>query len=267
VHLAKQLRGFGLDARPYEKAPLEPEIFAVAIERRQIRPWAGTAMFQVAGDAKRRQAVVNVTEAGRQLTREYRVPRHLVRAAASPEHMATIVAHHFPVFVPGGRLGGFAVVGEDRRQHATRVRATMEAPKSSTHLLMGYDEMRQFIAALPGRASTVEEAHALLRPQVGERALRQGEWFFEPATPSELAAIRRARQRGARALFGPLEPGSSHRASVVLIEGQRFAIGKIVDNRVGHHKPVLLEDWHRVVRNTELDTPGGSHQRRRIMWD
>ena len=65
----------------------------------------------------------------------------------------------------------------------------------------------------------------------------------------------------------PSWPLSSHRASVVLVEGQRFAIGKIVDNRVGHHKPVLLEDWYRVVRNTELDTPGGSHQRRRIMWD
>ena len=197
AHLAKQLRGFGLDARPYEKAPLELEIFAVTIEHRQIRPWAGTAMFQVVGDAKRRQAVLNVSEAGRQLTREYHVPRHLVRAAASSEQMATIVAHHFPVFVPGGRMAGFAVVGENRRLHATRVRATMEAPKSNTHLLMGYDEMRQFIAALPGRASTVEEAHALLRPSVGERALRQGEWFFEPAAPAELAAIRRARQRGA----------------------------------------------------------------------
>ena len=160
-------------------------------------------------------------------------------------------------------VGAFSVVAISKRQ----ARATMEAPKSNTHLLMGYDEMRQFIAALPGRASTVEEAHALLRPSVGERALRQGEWFFEPAAPAELAAIRRARQRGARAVFGPLEPGSSHRASVVLVEGQRFAIGKIVDNRVGHHKPVLLEDWHRVVRNTELDTPGGSHRRRSIIWD
>ena len=121
-------------------------------------------MFQVVGDAKRRQAVLNVSEAGRQLTREYHVPRHLVRAAASSEQMATIVAHHFPVFVPGGRMAGFAVVGENRRLHATRVRATMEAPKSNTHLLMGYDEMRQFIAALPGRASTVEEAHALCGP-------------------------------------------------------------------------------------------------------
>ena len=68
AHLAKQLRSFGLDPRPYEKAPLELEIFAVTIEHRQIRPWAGTAMFQVVGDAKRRQAVLNVSEAGRQLT-------------------------------------------------------------------------------------------------------------------------------------------------------------------------------------------------------
>ena len=170
-------------------------------------------MFQVVGDAKRRQAVLNVSEAGRQLTREYHVPRHLVRAAASSEQMATIVAHHFPVFVPGGRMAGFAVVGENRRLHATRVRATMEAPKSNTHLLMGYDEMRQFIAALPGRASTVEEAHALLRPSVGERALRQGEWFFEPAArragrhPARPAARRAGRIRAVGAGVVPQSVG------------------------------------------------------------
>jgi hypothetical protein len=267
VHLAKQLRGFGLDARPYEKAPLGLEIFAVAIESRQIRPWAGTATFQVVGDSKRRQAVVNVSEAGRQITREYHVSRHLLRGAGSPEQMAKVVAHYFPVFAPGGHLAGFTIVSDHRRQQATKVCATMDVPRSSTHLLMGYDEVRQFIAALPGRASTVEEAHALLRPKVGALAVRQGEWFFDPATPTELAAIRRARQRGARAVFGPLEPGSSHRASVVLVEGQRFAIGKVVDNRVGHHRPVLLGDWHRVVHNTELDQPGGARRRATMKWD
>ncbi len=267
VHLAKQLRGFGLDTRPYENAPLGPEIFTVAIESRLVRPWAGAATFQVVGDAKRRQAVVNVREPSRQITREYHVSRHLLRSAQPPDQMAKVVAQHFPVFVPGGHLAGFAVVGDHRRHQATRVRATMDVPASSTHLLMGYDEIRQFIAALPARASAVEEAHALLRPQVGRLAVRQGEWFFDPATPAELAAIRRARQLGAQAVFGSLEPGSSHQASVVLVEGQRFAIGKVVDNRVGHHRPVLLGDWHRVVRNAELGAPGSALGRPRMMWD
>ena len=267
LQLAKQLRGFGLDARPYENTPLEPEIFTVAIESRQIRPWAGAATFQVVGDAKRRQAVVNVSEAGRQITREYHVSSHLLRSAGSHDKRADIVAHHFPVFVPGGHMTGFAVLADHRRQQATKVRATMDVPKSSTHLLMGYDEVRQFIAALPARASTVAEAHVLLRPQVSQGALRQGEWFFDPATAAEFASIRRARKCGAQAVFGPLEPGSSHRASVLLVEGQRFAIGKVVDNRVGHHRPVLLTDWHRVVRNSELGPPARSRRRAGMLWD
>ena len=182
----------------------------VAIEGRQIRPWAGAATFQVVGKAKKRQAVVNVHEAGRQITREYHVSSHFLRSAVSTDKKANIVAQHFPVFVPGGHMAGFAVVADHRRQQATRVRATMDVPESSTHLLMGYDEVRQFIAALPARASTVEEARRL-RPTSANLPSDKGEWFFDPATPAELASIRRARKCGALAVFVPLEPGSSHR--------------------------------------------------------
>ncbi len=142
----------------------------VAIEGRQIRPWAGAAAFQVAGKAKKRQAVVNVNEAGRQITREYHVSSHLLRSAVSTDKKANIVARHFPVFVPGGHISSFAVLSDHRRQQATRVRATMDVPKSSTHLLMGYDEVRQFIAALPARASTVAEALTTTRKPTSPQA-------------------------------------------------------------------------------------------------
>lgn len=84
--------------------------------------------------------------------------------------MPKIVAQHFPIFVPGGHMGSFSVLADHRRHQATRVRATMDVPKSSTHLLRGYDEVRQFIAALPARTSTDAEAHVHLRPLVSRLA-------------------------------------------------------------------------------------------------
>ena len=51
-----------------------------------------------------------------------------------------------------------------------------------------------------------------LRPHVSQLPLRQGEWFFDPATPAELASIRRARKCGALASLpavgaGVVRPG------------------------------------------------------------
>lgn len=87
------------------------------------------------------------------------------------------------------------------------------------------------------------------------RAVRQGEWFFDPVTHAERARIAAAQRRGAMAIDRSLERDSSHRASVLLVADQSFAIGKVTDTRVKHHRPLVLNDWHRVTRNAELAQP------------
>ena len=263
AHLAQQLCGFGLDARPYVKPPLATEIFTVNIETRQIRPWAGRANVTVSGDAKRRQAVVNVAERDREITRDLHVPRVDVSSDDLAEAQRSDIIRRFPVFVPNGQLVEYSVLS--RRSSWCRIRATLRAPKTSFSLLMGFDEVRQFIAALPGRALTVEEAHRLLRPNVSRRARRQGEWFFDPATADERARIVAAQHRGAMAIVQALERGSSHRASVLRVGNDLFAIGTVIDGRVKHHKPLVLDDWHRVIRNAELEAPTAGAGR--TMWD
>src|SRR5207249_11244124 len=133
-------------------------LFTVNIESRQIRAWAGLAGLSVSGDAKRRQAVVNVTEGNREITRDFEVARVGRDFERLTEADRASILRHFPVFVPNADLVGCSLLHRGRYGSAT-VRATVRAPKTSFSLLMGFDEVRQFIAALPSRASSVEQAH------------------------------------------------------------------------------------------------------------
>jgi len=47
--------------------------------------------------------------------------------------------------------------------------------------------------------------------------------------------------------------------------GGRYAIGPIVDTRKGHHKPLMLDGWHKVMRNTEVVAKRAAAPRRH--WD
>src|SRR5262249_14913704 len=64
------------------------------------------------------------------------------------------------------------------------------------HFLCGRDERQLFICQLPRPATTVREAHQVLRaPAVIEgkgKVVRQGEWFFIDPSPLELEAMESA---------------------------------------------------------------------------
>lgn len=67
------------------------------------------------------------------------------------------------------------------------------------------------------------------------------------------------------AIVQALEPGSSHRSSYFGVGNELFAIGSVIDGRVKHHKPLVPDDWHRVIRNAELEAPTAGAGR--MMWD
>lgn len=187
------------------------------------------------------------------------------------------------------QTGGDTDYGSDRRTLYTyELDVTAKIPASEQFFLIGYDEISQFICQLPEQALSVSQAHDILRPEgVPKNAKRQGEFFFVPAEPEVIEKIRKAEARSQKtglsdgASWYGLELDSSHEAQRLLglsSTGTRlfnpthhwthsrssnmtvpaastaYAKGQIRDRRKGHHETVMLDDWHRVIRNREIVT-------------
>lgn len=63
----------------------------------------------------------------------------------------------------------------------------------------------------------------------------------------------------------PLEPQSSHIGLWVRHGSHRYALGLIMDTRVGRHEPLVLAGWHEIVRNREVVSV--TAQSRQRYWD
>jgi hypothetical protein len=135
-----------------------------------------------------------------------------------------------------------------------------KCPKTTTAFLLGVDEVKHFISILKEPAvNSVREAIASLRPEgLSGRAVRQGEWFFDPVSAELATELNKAvstgggRWNGSNFGVKTLESGSSHWACSLEFEGENYALGEVVDDRRGYHKPLLLDKWHRIVRNNEV---------------
>jgi len=247
-----------------ERTPIEAgrglrnvEIVQLDIARRRGVEWfrlfPGHAANEIAVDAvdaSERQASITVVEAGRPY--EARLD-----ARAKPGPHARVL-----------RREGDSIVVE---------LFTRSTPQ---HYLCGQDESHLFIAQLAQRASSIARAHALLAPRVPwdyakQRWVRQGEWFFFAATPSDRAEIERrgVLGYGLRTNVGIAEaarllrPGRPHVVSELrLLKGSAVQPGRriFVRGEVRHpdHRTLVLHDWHRVLPNGELTT----RRTRGVLW-
>jgi len=129
------------------------------------------------------------------------------------------------------------------------------------HLLVGRDERQLFMCELPKPCTSVKQAHDVLRPKfLREATVRQGEWFFVPATPWEVSNVSRAlrgnhtvvRKSTAINHFIP-RAGKPHVVDELVPFGGVFARGSV---RHPDHKTIWLRDWHRVVKNLEVVPEG-----------
>jgi len=139
--------------------------------------------------------------------------------------------------------------------------------------LMGLDESHYFIAQIPkgGILNKVRDAHKALRPVHLERksklkksAERQGEWFFTPATKSELRKMEKLVKQDWRIFrfhelidknIGAI--GTPHEAEFyieveIAKEKVPFVKGKI---KHSDHKTLILDGWHRIFLNLEIREP------------
>ena len=247
-NLVARFASAGLDLRlaslPFTS---NPNIFSLDIRR--LRPhdvrsehflaWTGTAdnTVQVQGiDKSERQLVLYVREARRSFTET--VPEWATRSINSPVGSFTwrrIVAQR---------------VGLEPRELVVRSDNSIVVQRSTSgtgrHLLVGCDERQLFMCELPKPCTSVKQAHEALRPKLPKKVktIRQGEWFFVPATAFELQSLERTVVRRNTAINQYIpRAGKPH-----VVDGV-FARGAV---RHPDHKTIKLRGWHRIVKNLEV---------------
>lgn len=240
----------------------------------------------VYGDAQRHQAVLKVVEKNRTLTFPYsRMSWEYDKAAiGTPVKVAEYdLRRSVKMQLPENTVWTHNITYQtapknDRLQHKGTI--TAKVPGSTMYFLVGIDESSVFISELPKAVTSVAGAHKLLRPEgVTSKALRQGEWFFEPVDKltterieqylkgDEAPKNNRAKRLRTNQTLGmtrsrnvtletyALElalPTTHTVAEAVKLNNVCYARGKVSDRRLGHHDSLELKTWHRIYRNGEV---------------
>lgn len=294
--LVAKLQKFGIPTKGYARGPMGNDIFVVDRAGELIRIWPGIAETTVRGSSKHRQVVINAVEKRRTIKRqvdlirigdwnhglgpsEVRVTKALERRFQEqfginlPTTTRYKVTGLKEITDEVEKVDTAATFGnENRRSFRATVTATVRA--SSQSFLVGYDETGLFISALPKAANSVDHAHELLRPPgAGPNAVRQGEWFFEPAPKAICEALDASVARKPMRVLDTYTRtrrlsrdgwDNTHQAQTILRhKGKRYAIGWVVDTRAAkHHAPLFLADWHLILRNLEIESANNSGR-----WD
>lgn len=273
--LAERIEKFDVPAEGYERGPSGKNVFILSLYRgNTVKVWPGVAEVTVRGSSARRQVVINVFEARRRITHLVKVPSlpGYVEGASDDDKQGRL-RRRFPVQFPDGdrvRWSYKDIKWEpDKATNYGTLSGTVTAtvPQTRQSFLVGYDENALFVSMLPEAAESVKDAHEILRPSgIDERALRQGEWFFQPVAKKTAEELDKRVAADPSILDdSPEELGSdsSHYASQALRhKGRLYAIGWVTDRRYrgrgysqgksSHHTPLFLTDWHLVVRNREV---------------
>jgi len=198
---------------------------------------------------KFRQFVLSIKEPARKLTRQVRI---YSRVKPNRNH----VISNFRVTLPTGTKYVVNYKGKSGLTHIFSVTARVST--SDVHLLIGYDESHLFVSMLPGVVSSVPEAHDILTPEeLRGRAdlLRQGEFFFVPASEDDIRSIKTSTACGETYVQTTIFE-SDHAATCFCQGGENhYAVGAIMNER---HDMLFLHSWHRVVRNCEIESENGS---------
>lgn len=278
----------GLMAVVPARPPLGPQVFSMGLDKSSevFRFWVGVAKVDVIDvmEEPKRQAVVRVVENAHKVTMLKKI---WTNGSNNPEDYVTTE-------FPSGTTFKFGDTGNTKQdpwgRYYNRTPVIANVPKFDNTFLMGYDEVKCFISQLPTQVKKVSAAHKILRPPaLAKTALRQGEWFFVPATQEEILDINNFKERNNVRVRGqaqrarqieiknqaeniyrhnsiPLVASSSHRALQRIVVGDTtFARGYVFDGRYGRHARLPLEGWHRVIRNMEVTVKERSV--RRTNWD
>jgi hypothetical protein len=165
-----------------------------------------------------------------------------------------------------------------------------ETSGNSILYLMGLDERQLFIARLPTKITTVAEAHKSLKGtevttaegKAPGKTIRQGEWFFIHATPTEIEEINNNIKKNLIVVrkkysigHNSVMPNSHVADEAVILPPEKLSHGFSVRQRpeifvrgsVRHrdHGTVKFGSWRRVIRNAE-PASAGTTSRDGMMW-
>lgn len=284
--LIKSLRSFGIRADKYKRPP-NGEAFAMSIAPRHsegvVMIHQGDANIEIFGDRKSKQAVVIIQEKAQATAPKFVegvIAMDSMAQRPSKDQIEARLRNNFGSVTRGKLVWSFrnVKVGRDRiarlNWHVSAM-VTRRASNRTNNFLIGMDETHHFIAPLPKKVTSVQQAHALLRPKgLSAAALRQGEWFFDPVKELAANALDKVVSVASRRIHRIELGQSTHAAnSALVMKGTysgTYARGYITDNRKGHHKPLFLRAWHKIVRNKEIGMPrnlDAKARRRRQSYD
>lgn len=209
-------------------------------------------------DKKYRQAVLELSEPAREITRKVKL-----YSDAKKPNKSTIVSHFDLTLPPGTKFKVGERIKYEEKYNLYYLQAwlvTAIVPESKSYFLVGYDESHLFVSMLPKKVDSVADAHlALMPPEVYGRSdvLRQGEFFLIPATEKELKKIEATlRKKPYLYSYEDLkwtnrdgsEEYTDHMACNIEIDNTLFITGLMFNER--HN--LMLNGWYRVIRNLEI---------------
>lgn len=289
TNVVESLKKFGIRAQPYAKPPVTKDVFVLSIlpkgSEGTIAIHQGAAQVDIHGSKVERQAVLTVVERGRVVTRKVVTTRYQDEKPTLEQAQGSL-SRAFPIGMGSDvkwSFSGIKIEEQTKRKldrkdvKNWRISGTVTGTvgkRTTNNFLVGVDESHNFVAPLPRRATSVHDAHMLLKPK-GMRpgALRQGEWFFEPCTKEECVLFDKMVSEKGNTRVQEIELGNStHIAkSAMRVSNVIYAIGFVTDKRHGRHAAIFLPKWHKVVRNKEIPMPRRRRDeainRRRASWD
>lgn len=286
----------GAPANGYKDNPWKGMNFVVnTYKNKELKLWrTGKAeVVDLKGNRRHNQVILDIHEPASEFVEKIHSPIYAWTTSRKGSKVGTEVTNEnilnqSTIFIPGAKREVYTGVWsqewtDGRKANGSKYRevegatVTHKAPERNLHLLCGIDEVAPFICALPEKADSVEHAHEILRPKnVPEGSLRQGEFFFLPVEDDKLINTLNSRltkknsygvllvsQKTAR----PLEVGSTHTGLITdTIDKKLYVAGMVFDTRSTRHAPLMLPNWHEVVRNTEIVLPKNIN-RSRVRWD
>lgn len=278
-----RINDFGIPMKRYARPPMGKNLLIIGIGDRykkseRICIWPGLVKnVELATDRRYNQAVLGFYEESRKVTVGASVPAYWDNTMN--RDWRGYVDMVFPdgtrlLKVEDTGLSSKLVWSWPRNEQWLKKRFTVRTPSAERWFLLGSDsqENHVFISMLPERATSVREAHEILRPkEVPKGSPRQGEFFFVRA-PDEADILLRSipykivyEDHGIWSVLAPRKTPKSgwqydhhlsdHKAEELLVDwpnGVQYVHGTISNTR---HKPLHLKDWHRVVMNREIPNP------------
>lgn len=279
--LQEKLESFGIPSKVYKK---NVEVFFIENNNPRTKLFINCPNdleLNVKGSKKERQAVINFIEPAQTIEeeiysnrfkslkalKEFMEDDDAVRKEASKKRMQSkgsrFTVKSVSETTTGWGSGYQALIIIDVRH-----------PARENNLLVGFDEKSTFICQLPEKVNSVKEAHEVLRPKdISNKAVRVGEWFFDPIDEDMAKEVLAKGSMDFNDVWYPLkntydpvsfsannefdprsdhwDSGNHHASFITAYENDIYVLGRVWDAD-GRHDVLILPTLHRVVMNREL---------------